>query len=153
MMACRCRLKEARSEQHNVLAPFTHEWKMNWKRGKTIVEILPKGVCLDGGLKVAVGRGEHSDIDFARASVADGCHLSFLKHTEELRLHRCRHVANLVEQDSATRRRPEQSELIVRRAGKSAAAMPEQFALEQRLRHICAVERDAGAVGADAPAV
>src|SRR5579864_9047499 len=153
MMAFRRRLEEARSEQWDVLAPFTQRWKMNRKSGKTIVEILPKGTGLDGGLEVPVGRGEHPDIDFARAGVADCGYLSFLEHTEELRLHRGRHVANLVEQDSATRRCPEQSELIVRRAGKSAAAVPEEFALEQRLGHSRAVDREKWAVGAGASAV
>src|SRR5260370_33480310 len=95
MMACRCRLKAARSEQRNVLAPLTQRRKMNWKSGKTIVEILPKGVRLDGGLKGADGRRGHPDIAFSRARGAAGCHLPLLHRTEELRLHRCRQLANL----------------------------------------------------------
>jgi hypothetical protein len=73
--------------------------------------------------------------------------------TRKLRLHGERHLADLVEEDGATRCGLEQAAAIFDGSGEGAAPMPEELALEQRLGDGGAVHREERTVGATAGAM
>jgi hypothetical protein len=97
--------------------------------------------------------GDHSHVDFAGTRIADRRDLVFLNYAKQLRLHRERHLANLVEKYHAALRRPEQPRLILGCPREGAAAMAEKFALEQSFRQSRAVDCHEGSVGSGARAV
>jgi hypothetical protein len=51
--------------------------------------------------EVAIRRRDDAPIDLPRPCVADRHDLALLEHAQELRLHRARHLADLVEEDRA----------------------------------------------------
>src|SRR5205814_8736828 len=85
--------------------------------------------------------------DLPGLAVSDGADVSLLEHPQQLRLHGGRHLADLVEQDRATRGRFEQPALVMRRPGEGAATMAEELALEERLRQRRTVDGDEGLAG------
>src|SRR5204863_4017486 len=68
--------------------------------------------------------------------------LSFLQHAQQLHLRRQRHIADLVEEQRPGMREFEAADTALRGAGERALLVPEQFALEQRLRQRTNVHRD-----------
>jgi hypothetical protein len=88
-----------------------------------------------------------------RGRVSPTRDLVLLQHAEELRLHRERHLADLVEQDRAAARRLEEPTVVLARAGERPAPMAEELALEQRLRQGGAVDGDERSVRAWARAM
>ena len=51
--------------------------------------------------EVAVGRGDHADVDRAGALLADALELALLQHAQQLGLQLERHLADLVEKQRA----------------------------------------------------
>src|SRR5512139_733804 len=88
-----------------------------------------------------MGRGHEPHVDLRRLGRADRGQLSFLDHTEELRLRLERHVADLVEEQRSALRRLHQTRLVGDRAGERAASIAEELALEQVRRNRGAVDR------------
>src|SRR5262249_11113723 len=71
---------------------------------------------------------------------ADRHDLALLEDAEQLRLHRRRHLADLVEEDGALLGRLEEPAAVVRRARERASPVAEQLALEERLLERGAVD-------------
>ena len=67
---------------------------------------VPAATALRG---LAMGRGDHADVDGALAGRADGPHRAGLEHAQQLRLQRDRHLGELVEQQRAAVGRDEQA--------------------------------------------
>ena len=72
---------------------------------------------------------------------ANALQLAFLQHAQQLRLHRQRHVADLVEEQRPAVRLLELAEMTRGRAGERALLVPEQLATRS-------APRDGGAVHA-----
>ena len=123
------------------------------ERRDAIVEVLAEPPLVHLGAELAVGGGDDADVDATRARVAERHHLALLQHAQQLRLHRRRHLADLVEQHRAARRRLEETALVVDRPGERATAVAEQLALEQRLRERGAVDGEKRSLGARAGAM
>ena len=68
--------------------------------------------------------------------------LAFLQKAQQLRLRRQAHLADLVEEQHATRRHLDLSGFRLLRAGERAALVAEQLGLEQLFRERRAVDRD-----------
>ena len=102
---------------------------------------------------MAVGRGDDAHVDLARPGVADRHDLALLEHAQELRLHRARHFAHLVEEDRALLGGFEDAAPVLDRAREGAATVPEELALEQRLLERGAVDGEERPVGARALAM
>lgn len=64
------------------------------------VEVLPEAGSVNLRVQVGVRRGDHPGVDRAAAVLANPAHLAILERTQELDLHRRRHVPELVEQQS-----------------------------------------------------
>jgi hypothetical protein len=74
--------------------------------------------------KVAVGRGDNTDIDLRRARAAYRFELAFLQHAEQLRLELQRHVPNFVEKQSSTVCEREAADMGRDGAGESTSLVP-----------------------------
>ncbi len=86
-------------------------------------------------LQVAMGRRDDPNVDRDRISAADGPHLVFLQHAQQFHLQTHRHVADLVEEQSAALGRLEQTLVLARRPRERTFLVTEQFGLEEILRH------------------
>ena len=100
--------------------------------------------------QVAVGRGEHLDVDAARLERADAVDLSELEDAQQLGLDAERQIADLVEQQHAAVGGLEQAGAVFHRPREGAADVAEQLALEQRLDDRGTVHDDEGLLPAAA---
>src|SRR4029450_2175596 len=96
--------EETIGEDGNVLAAFAYRWQADRKRRQPVGEGLTKAPVAHGGGEVAVRGRDHAYVDLARLRFADRRDLAFLQHTQELRLHGRRHLADLVGEDRAAAR-------------------------------------------------
>ena len=64
-------------------------------------QILPEALLDDALLEIAVGRGDDAHVDLALGGGADATHRVILEDAQELRLHRHRELADLVEEERA----------------------------------------------------
>jgi hypothetical protein len=114
------------------------------------VEVAPKAAGLDLAVQLAVGRGDHPHVDVERAGRADREQLALLDRPQQLGLEVERQLADLVEEQRAALGGAKQAELALRGPGEGAALVAEQLALDQLGAERGAVERDEGAVPAEA---
>src|SRR5262245_15945887 len=96
-----------------------------------IVTELPLSHLL---FEILVGCNDYAHIDFNGNFTADRVKLTFLQDAQKLGLRGTRHVADLVQEKSATVRLGEKPFGALYRAGKSALFMTEKLAFEKRLR-------------------
>src|SRR5258706_13027408 len=120
---------------------------MDGKYGEPVVEVPAKAAVGRGALELAVGRGDDSHVDFARAHRADALELAVLKHAQQLGLHLRRELTDLVEKERSAIRELEAPGLRRRRAGERALLVPEQLALDERRGKRGAVHLDHRALG------
>jgi hypothetical protein len=121
--------------------------------GEAVEEILAEAAGSHLGHQVAVGRGDHPDVDLARVRLADALDLPFLKDPQELDLGGEGELAELVEEEGAAVGRLEDALLVVGGAGEGAAGVAEEGGFDELGRERAAVDRDEGAVAAGARAV
>src|SRR5207302_11330816 len=75
--------------------------KMNAEHRKSVEEIVAERARLDPMAEITVGGRDQPDIGPKRRRAADPFVLPFLKHAEELRLHRGGEVIDLIEEERA----------------------------------------------------
>ena len=102
----------------------------------------------DHVVEVAVGRGDHAEIDLDGARAADRHDLALLQHAEQCGLRARRQVADLVEEQRAAVRRADQAGVVGLRAAERALLVAEQLALDEVLGQRAAVDRHERAVAA-----
>jgi hypothetical protein len=78
-----------------------------------------------------VRRRDHPRVHNDRTFAADPLQLAFLQHSQQLGLHRSRHVPDLVEEQRAAMRLLEFPKMATSCAGERALLMPEQFRLDR----------------------
>ena len=100
-----------------------------------VEEVLAEAARRDLGLEVARGGGEHAHVDPPRLRVAERPHLLLLEHAQELHLQRGGQLAHLVEEERAAVGLEEEAAARAVGAGEGALRVPEELALEQRLRN------------------
>ena len=105
---------EGRREIRNVLAALAQRRQVHLDDVEAVVEIAAEPAGGDLGAQIAVGRGDHVDVDAARLERADALDLAELEHAQQLRLHRQRQLADLVEEQRAAVGVLEQARLVVR---------------------------------------
>ena len=119
---------------------------------QAVVEVLAEAPGGDLGLEVARGRGEHAHVDLARLRVADAAGPP-PPGARAAASPGARAAARRSRRGTACRRRPPRTARGARvGAGEGALRVPEQLALEQRLRDRRAVDRDEGLARAAATA-
>ena len=99
-----------------------------------VVEVDPEASLPDRGVEIVVRRGDDPYVDLARLRRPDALELAFLQHAQQLGLDVGGQIADLVEEDRAAVRQLETALAHRDRAGKGAALVSEQLALDQRRR-------------------
>src|SRR5437016_8552570 len=127
-------------EQRNVLAPLAQRRELERHHLQAIVEVLAEAPLLDGSRQLAVGRRDDAHVDGPPHRAAHRPYLVLLEDAQELRLERRRDVADLVQENRAAVGLREVPGCVADRAGESAAHVPEELALEQRLGWRAAVD-------------
>src|SRR5262245_5869425 len=144
---------ESLGEQRDVLAPGAQRRELDRERDEPVVQVLTKTALGDLGRELPVGCRDDAHVDLARSGVAHGYDLALLDHAQELRLHRARHLADLVQEDGALLGRLEEAAAVLDRAREGAAPMPEELALEQRILECGAIDGEERSVGTRALAM
>ena len=89
------------------------------ERVDPVVEVLAEAAVREQRLEVAVGGRDDAHVDLDLAAAAHARELAVLQHAQQLRLHRRRHVADLVEEERAAVR-------LLEAAAAAATAAPEK---------------------------
>src|SRR5215468_3152125 len=95
-----------------------------------------------------MGGDDHSHVHLHRAGSTDALHFTLFQHTQELRLHRERHIADFVEKERAAVCLLEFPEMTGGGSGERSLLVPEEFALDQFGRYSGAIERNERLPGA-----
>ena len=130
----------------NVFGALTKRWDFDAHYGEAIEQILAEAPRLDLGSQVPVGRGEDAHIYLGMGGLTDPFDLSPLQHTEQLGLHLERQLADLVEEDRASRGRFEGPGPCSIRSREGASLVPEELALHEILWDGAAIHRDPGSL-------
>jgi hypothetical protein len=109
---------------------------------QTVVQIFPKVPGTYRGFEIHIGRGDQPHVDFDGLARTDRHHLAFLQYAQQLDLRRKRQVPHFIEKQRAAISRLEPAGLAADCARKRATFVPEQFALDQRLRERTAIHRN-----------
>src|SRR5208337_2777270 len=147
LLALACDRQEASRQQWYVAPPRAQRWKLDRESSEAVVEVGAKPARRDRGLEIEVGRREYSHVYLLGPRIPDRDDLSVLKHAQQRRLHRERHLAYLVEKNDPAGSGAEETGLIAVGAGVGAATMTKQLALKQVLRQRGAVDREERLVG------
>ena len=137
-------------QQRDVVGALAQRRQRDLEDGEPVVEIGAEPAAVDVGAQVAVGRGDHANVDGDARRAADPLHGPALEHAQELRLQIEIEVADLVEEHRAAAGALERADPLAIRSGERAALMPEQLAREQRARRRGEVDDDERAVAARA---
>src|SRR5580704_8068007 len=147
LLALACDRQEASRQQRYIAPTRAQRWNLDRESTQAVVEIGAKPAGRDPGLEIAVGRREYPHVDLLGPRIADRYDLSVLKDAQQGRLHRKRHLTNLVEKNDPAGSCAEETGLIALSASKGAAAMTKQLAVKQVLGKRGAVDRQKGLVG------
>src|SRR5262249_53921791 len=75
------------------------QWRhLNRKDTQPVEQVFPEIAFLDQGAQIAIGCGNHSDIDFPQDHIAKAPDLPLLKGAQQLRLKTPRSVRDFVEE-------------------------------------------------------
>ena len=66
-----------------------------------VVQVFAETPGVDFGAQLSVRRADEAEVDRHRGAAAERLHLPVLQHAQQARLHRQRHVADLVEEQRA----------------------------------------------------
>ena len=98
-------LEEVPREQGHVLAPRAQRRDGQRQHVEAVVEVGAERAALARGDEVAVRRRDDAHVHGDGLAAADALDLALLQHAQQLGLHGQRHVAHLVEEERAARRR------------------------------------------------
>src|SRR5262249_6365320 len=136
---------ELADEQRNVLDALPKRRNPHGDDVDAVVEVLPHAALGHRCGKVHVGGADDPHVDLDPAVGAELLDFSLLEDPQQLELHVQRDALDLVEEPRAPARQLDLADTVVHRAGERAALVPEELALEQRVRERRAVDRDEAA--------
>jgi hypothetical protein len=110
--------QEGGDKQWDIALAFAQWGKLDLDDIKPEVQILAECSGLNGGIEVAICRGDDADVDAAALRRADRLYLTLLQGAQELGLQIHGHVADFVQKERAAVGGLEQSLLAMKRAGK-----------------------------------
>src|SRR5215469_5670166 len=88
-------------QQCDIFTALTQRRNFNGKDPQPVVEILAKTALVNLPGQIAIGGGDHADIDLARMNIADAFEFLLLQHPQQLGLHRERHFTDFVQEQGA----------------------------------------------------
>ena len=123
-------------QQRNVLFTLPKRRHLYGHDIQTIVEIQSEFLCLNEIIEVPVRRGEYPDVGVDVLKSADPSEFPFLDQAEDLRLHRIRHISDLVEEHRPALRHFNKPFLRGLCVGERALFVPEQLAFYEMFGNI-----------------
>src|SRR6266436_5761393 len=127
-------------QQRDVVFVIAQWRQVNMKHVQAKEKILAHSPLSDSALRVLVCRGKHAHVHGRFALATQAPHLAVFQHTQQLRLRRCGHLSNFVEQQRSAIGQFEAADAALRRAGEGSALVPKNFAFHQRFRNRGAVD-------------
>ena len=121
-------------EERQVLAPLPERRDAEDDPPQAEVEVLAEAAGPRVRQEVAVGRGDHPDVDAGRAGRPDRPDLAAREEPEQGGLRLGGELADLVEEDRAAVGGGEQAGPPLHGAGEGAALVPEELRAEQLAR-------------------
>src|ERR1017187_3278934 len=97
-------------------------------------------MLLDQGLKISVGRRNHTNIYLQVVIATQPLHFALLEKAQHLALQREWHIANFIKEECSPMRRMSAADARLYSAGEGAFNIAEQFRYKQRLRNGCTVD-------------
>src|SRR5579862_531897 len=140
-------------EHQDILAALAERRQLNGDDVEPVVQVGTEGALAHAAVQVAVGGGDHADIDAHRLPAADARKLPLLEHAQDLGLGARWHLADLVQEERALIGQFKLAQLLRVGVGERTAFVPEQFAFQEIFGNRRAVERDEGPLGARAVVV
>ena len=128
-------------QQRNVFDTLAQRGHLDREYIQTVIQVFTERTDLDHVLEILVRRCNDSHIDALGFVAADPLEGALLQHTQQLNLHRQRHVADFVEEQGAAIGQLKAPGTTGDRPGKRALLMTEQFAFQQLGRYGSTVDR------------
>ena len=147
-LGARVRPDEVRRERGNVMAPLAQRRNAELDDLQSVQQILPEAPLLDHLAEVAVGGGHDPCVNADAPIRADRRNLLRLHGPKQLGLNGRGQLANLIEEESAARRRAKESVAPSVGARERAPLVPEEVALDEGVGDRADVQRDERTVGA-----
>ena len=126
-------VEEMIDEERNIFQPLAQGGHFDRNDVEPVEEIFAKPAGGDGLGENHVGGGDDAAIGLDRVGAADALESAVLEHAQQLGLHPQRHLADFVEEESASLRQLEPAFLLAVGAGECPAFVAEELALEKVL--------------------
>src|SRR5262249_32062382 len=123
-------------------AAFAQGRKMNFDGVQTEKEIFAERAGRTGGLQVGVGRRNDANVYAARARRAQPLDFAGFEHAQQLGLLPDRHVAGLLEENSAAIGKLESTNAIRTCISECSLYVAEKFAFEEAFRKSASIHGD-----------
>ncbi len=143
-------LHEMLDQHRQIFEPLAQRRHLHREHVQPIEQVLTESARADGGVKIAMSRGDDPHVAAHRPVAAHAFEGAFLEHAQELHLHLQRHIADFVEEQGAPFGELETPLPGRECARESAFLVPEQFAFQQVRGNGAAIhrhERVAGTAG------
>ncbi len=124
--------QEVLDQQRNVAPPLAQRRQVQGDDVEPIVEVLAELPLAHQGLEVAVGGGQHADVDANRLVAAEPLDRPLLQRAQQLGLQLQRHVADLVEVERAAVGQLELAEASLLGVGEGATLVAEHLGFQER---------------------
>ena len=124
-------MRAKESEKGQVSLAVFEVGESNDHSREAVIEVGTKTACSDFLLKIAVGGGDHADIDRAGLTTSHRAHFALLQHSEKLDLKRGRHFTDFIQEYCTAASALEQSHMVFDCTRERAAPMPKQLAFQE----------------------
>jgi len=137
-------LQEVVHQQRDVVAAAIQGRQIDRDDVQPVVEVGAEAALGHLLLEIAVGRGDHPQVDLDRLARTHRIDLALLQHPQQLDLDGVGRLAYLVEEDGAALGLPAETVMIAVGAGERSLDVTEELALEQGLGNRAAVDGHEG---------
>ncbi len=135
-------VEEVIDEERDVFQPLAQGGHLDRDDVEPVEEVFAEPAGGDGLGEDEIGGGDDAAIGLDRVRSADSLESAVLKHAQQLGLHSQGHLADFVEEQSASLGQLEPAFLLAIGAGEGPAFVAEELALEQVLRQGRTVDGD-----------
>src|SRR5262249_16296155 len=129
-------------QRWKILLPMAERRKIDMENVQTIIEIFAEELFLQSLRHRFVRRRQHADIDRDFDLAAEPPHTRIFQNTQQLRLHRDRHVRDFVQEQGSLMGVLETAGAAAQGSCKSSALMAEELAFDEMFGKRRAVHRD-----------